>query len=303
MSTLYIIGNGFDLHHSLKTNYSDFHKFVAENYNDLEWAFEEFFRLRYGSEFLWNHFEHDLSTFDWKSFFEHHNNIDVMSDSFKPSERFGLEDEISEAGEVLIESIRNAFYEWIDELEYPDMKNENISLLKLEAQSRFLNFNYTSSLELYYRILPGDILYIHNKADNLGDQLIFGHRTRAESDPKISEQDENGDSNRTLFTDAEDAARTIFYEFQKDTKNIMRKHREFFGGLSDVNRIIVLGHSMGEVDWLYFRYIRKRLPSAQWQISYYGDSEIDTKKELAMKVLKLDNEKIVMVRLKDLQLI
>ena len=300
MSTLYIIGNGFDLHHLLKTKYSDFHSFVEEHYNDLGWAFEEFFALSFDENYLWSDFEHDLRTFNWKSFFNHYNSIDVMSDSFKLSERFGLEDEISEAGETLIQHIRDAFGEWIDELEYPELTVDNAKLLKLDTPCKVLNFNYTASLELYYGISQNDILYIHNKADGHGSDLIFGHGTNKESDPKTDEQDENGDSNRTIFTDAEDAARTIFYEFKKDTKSILRIHREFFTGLSNIDQIIVLGHSLGDVDWPYFRYLRKCLPSAEWQISYYGSFEENTKRNLAHKVLNLDYEKIKMIRLEDL---
>ena len=40
MKTLYIIGNGFDLHHNLPTQYSDFSKYIQEKnvelYNTIE---------------------------------------------------------------------------------------------------------------------------------------------------------------------------------------------------------------------------------------------------------------------------
>ena len=35
MSTLYIIGNGFDLSHGLKTSYTDFSKWVEKNHSEI----------------------------------------------------------------------------------------------------------------------------------------------------------------------------------------------------------------------------------------------------------------------------
>ena len=48
MSTLYIIGNGFDHFNGLKTNYADFHNFVIQNYPDLENTIENQILKKYG---------------------------------------------------------------------------------------------------------------------------------------------------------------------------------------------------------------------------------------------------------------
>ena len=54
---LYIIGNGFDIHHGLKTGYCDFHKWLQhqKDYSSVE-EMECFFAV----EDLWRNFEENL---------------------------------------------------------------------------------------------------------------------------------------------------------------------------------------------------------------------------------------------------
>lgn len=58
-SKLYVIGNGFDLHHGLKTSYADFREYVRYKYNDI------FIRLSHyifnDDDKLWRDFENSLS--------------------------------------------------------------------------------------------------------------------------------------------------------------------------------------------------------------------------------------------------
>ena len=100
MSELYIIGNGFDLCNGLKTRYSDFHRFVTGNYPDLENSIEEYFSFETDGHYLWKSFEHDLNTFDHESWFESIKYIDVLTDSFRSCDAFGLEDESHKQAEV-----------------------------------------------------------------------------------------------------------------------------------------------------------------------------------------------------------
>jgi len=97
MNILYIIGNGFDLWHSLPTKYSDFYKFSTQELDDLEQ-----FLSHISCEDLWNNFEFVLGKYDWSAFYEFYNHIDVTDDSFKPSMAFGLEDELSQETDNLV---------------------------------------------------------------------------------------------------------------------------------------------------------------------------------------------------------
>lgn len=54
----------------------------------------------------------------------------------------------------------------------------------------------------------------------------------------------------------ETAARKLsWYDDETTTncKDIIKNHQEFFDGLSNVSRIIVVGHSLSPVDWDYLK--------------------------------------------------
>src|SRR5690606_39278694 len=81
----------------------------------------------------------------------------------------------------------------------------------LDPKALFLNFNYTDTLTELYGISRDRILYIHNNVNDQFGDLIFGHGQEQEDEPEGDEIDENGDSNRTMFTDSERASRHPFY--------------------------------------------------------------------------------------------
>ncbi|SEB22091.1 bacteriophage abortive infection AbiH family protein [Pedobacter hartonius] len=300
MKNLYIIGNGFDIHHSLNTRYSDFHNFVSNNNNDLENALEEYFDFSVDYKYLWKNFEAELYRFNYKSFFNDNNHIDHTAENFKVSDTYDLADGISEEAENLIEMIREGFTDWIISLDYPSKESILKRLIFLKGNSAFINFNYTDTLEEYYGIAKSQILYIHNNANEQFGELIFGHGELNETDPAEDELDEEGNSSRTLFSDGEAASRRPFYELQKDTEAILTEHKAFLKKLTDVESIIVLGHSLGAVDWPYFKRINEIAPNAQWKISYYMDSEKETIGRIAIDEINIGRNKLRMVRIDDL---
>lgn len=282
MKTLYIIGNGFDVYHGLKTRYADFHKFVSEHHTDLETSLENYFNFQVDMDYLWKNFESDLCEFDHKCFIDDLNHLDIMDDSFKPSQCFTLEDDIRQQSEELVENLKTALLSWIETVEYPGADQIQTLLLKFEPESLFMSFNYTDTIEELYEVPKNNILYLHNNANDYSGDLIFGHGETSEKTPKEDDLDEKGDSRRTLFTDAKDAARAPFYALQKDTEAVLADHADFFEKLRDVDQIVVLGHSLGKVDWPYFQKIAAHAPTAVWRISYYP-AEAETQMEQEVK--------------------
>ena len=271
MNTLYIIGNGFDRYHNLPTTYSDFHLFVIENNPDLENIFEQYFTLttkqNSDKKYLWSNFEYDLGTFNWNAFFAEINNIDVLHNNFKPSSLFGLEDELEEETEILVNKIREAFEDWLIDL---NLESTEIKL-DLEENSIFLTFNYTMTLEEVYQIPSDKILHIHGDVENDQGTMIFGHNKNLKSQPLF---DENGESTRTPFSDSKANAQQPFFGLQKPVKDTIRKNDSFFKNLKDINEIIILGHSLNSIDMPYFRMIKKHcIETAQWKVSYYSSKE------------------------------
>jgi hypothetical protein len=298
MKTLYVIGNGFDIFHELKTKYSDFNQFVNDNNSDLAMLLEKHFTFQVDSDYLWKDFENDLSTFDHVSFFASCNNIDIASDNFKASEVYGLEDAIAAKGEELIQKIRDEFTNWIESIEYPEKESIHKKMLSFAPNCKFINFNYTDTLEILYNIPNSDILYLHNNANEMHGILVLGHAQEIGSNTDFEELDENGDSNRTMFTDSQNLARAPFYALRKDTAQVLNEHRAFFEMLNNVEQVIVLGHSLGSVDWPYFREIRAQTPNSLWKISYRCENEKLTKEKLAREML--GDATIDMIRIEEL---
>lgn len=299
MKTLYILGNGFDLYHRLGTRYSDFHKFVMENDEELEEKLANYFQLELDGNYLWCNFEANLSTYQSNTFFDDHNQIDIFHEKFKPSECFGLEDDINQDVEELVENLREQFRNWISEIDFDDLPINAYQPIVLENNAIFINFNYTDTLEEIYKIPNENILYIHNNANRYED-LIFGHGEPIEDEPAENELDENGDSNRTMFTDAQNSARIPFYDLKKNTEEVIREHKTFFSKIENLETIYILGHSLGKVDWPYFELIASLSPTAVWHISYYLDQERQNHASVATNHLGIPNSRVRMIRLDDL---
>jgi len=267
MNRLYIIGNGFDRFHDLPTGYNDFHEFVIKNHPNLENTFEEYFMLSTDNKKRWADFENDLSTFDWKAFFDEKNQIDVLDDSFRPSFIYDLEDDLEQETDILISSIREAFEDWLTNLSLESIERK----LYFEESSIFLNFNYTLTLEEVYQIPNKKILHIHGDVENDQGYLVFGHNKNLKAKPKF---DKYGEPTRTPFSDSEANAQQPFYRLQKPVKEIIRENLSFFKNLQDINEIIILGHSLNMIDIPYFEKIKKYADeSSKWKISFYSDGE------------------------------
>ena len=266
METMYIIGNGFDLYHNLPTSYNDFHRHVTTNYNDLENIFEEYFNLNRGENLLWTNFEENLGSFNWKSFFDDNNHLDISDDDFRPSFAYGLEDDLIQQTDELKTDISDAFQDWLDTIDISSSEKR----LEFSKDSTFINFNYTLILEEIYKIDPDKILHIHGDIINNPGELIFGHNATMKETPEL---DENGDSTRTMFTDSESAAKSLFHSFYKPVEEIIGTNLNTFELLTNIKNIFVLGHSLNPIDIPYFKQISSRSKNAQWNVTYYHTSE------------------------------
>lgn len=262
MSELWVIGNGFDLWHGLPTSYSNFYQFAKTALDELE----AYYVPGPENSGPWSDFENSLATFRCSEFYDAHDHIDIDSDNFRPSFVYGLEDDLSEQAELLVEAIRENFREWIEGI---DISRAVGHRLTIPDDALFISFNYTSTLEQIYGIAAERILYLHGNAKNY-DDLIFGHGQSMKEEPEL---DENGDSNRTMFSDAEGAAKYPFYALQKPVYDVLDKNRGFFDTLEHITKITVFGHSLNFIDLPYFRKLAVSAPNAHWSIICHADSE------------------------------
>ncbi|MCA9035951.1 MAG: bacteriophage abortive infection AbiH family protein [Planctomycetaceae bacterium] len=259
MTIFYIIGNGFDLWHGLPTSYGQFYEYAKDTLDDAERYFDPG-----DTDRPWSDFESSLGTYDWRELFDECNFTDPTSESFKVSETYGLQDELTERADELHRSIEECFCEWVDQIDV----NAASKQMKFDAQARFISFNYTSTLQTVYEIDESRILHIHGRSNR--GEVIFGHGVEVIEEPEL---DENGDSNRSMFTDSENAAKYPLHAFQKQTGAIIQNQRAYFDSLCGLTRIAVLGHSLADVDLPYFKEVANRNTDCEWIVYYYNESQ------------------------------
>ena len=259
MEILYVIGNGFDLWHGLPTKYTDFYESSGNPLEELKPY------LNLDAYKLWNNFEAVLGKFDCEIFYENHNFIDVSGDSFKPSMVYGLEDDLIEQADNLVDGIQSQFREWIASIPTEDAKAK----FDFKSPRRFISFNYTPTLQAVYGIADDLVFHIHGSASKY-EHLIFGHGESREEEPEL---DENGDSNRTMFTDAEGAAKYPFYAFQKPVNDIIENNLSYFENLKNVEVVVVMGHSLNDIDIPYFEKISNVIRGRKWVVSQCSEDE------------------------------
>lgn len=290
---LYLIGNGFDMHHCINSSYSQFKKWLEKRdpvvFNRLFQVYE----LDGGD--LWSSLEENLGNIS----------IDAILDNyvyspflifFKQADGsngfFNLDDfsdgPIHEIGLTLHRLyfyLEQYFTEWALQLESPDY-NQRVFLNK--ANSYFINFNYTRTLEIAYAIPQKYIYYIHGCAD-LNQQLIFGHNQTPETIKSNWQFDSMDDDEKELLEEAINDMGTLY----KDVNSIIQNSHEIWKKISDVNTIHVLGLSLTNVDIPYLKHIKNIVNTdTKWEFNWYGIDDKQHKEDI-IKRLSLENASLI----------
>lgn len=280
LKILYVIGNGFDLWHNLPTSYEHFYESASEFLDEIS----TYYYLAQNESVLWSNFEEDLGRFDWDSFYDAYNDIDISDDNFKPSMAYGLEDELTQEASNIIEGIQDAFLEWIETIDSQGCERKFV----FENDSKILSFNYTTTIQNVYQIGDEKIFHIHGRIGS--DRLVIGHGDSIHFEPEL---DEEGNSNRHMFSDAEGAAKSPLYHFKKPVEEIMDTNRYYFDSLGNIEMVVILGHSLNSIDIPYFEKIHKIASAAHWVVSYHTDSDLENHK-IKLSEIGIDKSKITM---------
>ncbi len=304
MSSLFIIGNGFDMAHGIPTAYKEFRNWILEQYPDAlafretTISFEEYAELyvdEFAAETLVYAIDH-ASGEDWNDFEDALSRINFFHKLPGPTEEEHNEDDPNhnqKMGQYLLRVdafsngiIKSAeeywpvfFSEWIKSVEEKIEQGQytpHAPLIKLfsDPTNKYISFNYTKTLQQIYGVRV--VKHIHNR---VGQRLVFGH-----GDPS-SEYSEPLDRSVRL---------PIFSSFyndfiqslRKDTDKQMRKYKDFFNRLGvDTDKVYSYGFSYSRVDSPYIKEIIRRIaPNAIWFFTTY---ETLNKNELRKKKIKL----------------
>ena len=229
-NTLFIIGNGFDLAHGIKSSYWNFREWLGNNRSNLIGMMDIFFS---NQRDVWSSIEQALGEYNEES----------ILDYCRPDEEFDYDHSLSSSARVedspmtffqpVLEEFRDAFRDWVDSIEIRGIKK----LYRLNPDSRYLSFNYTDTLETGYGITPNQVTHIHGSRLN-DEEYIIGHNNNRNPS---SVWDDDG---LTFEQQAYENIIVWMNEFTKQYNRNIANHSSFFDSLYDIKQIIVIGHSM-----------------------------------------------------------
>lgn len=263
---LFIIGNGFDKAHNIKSDYSYFIEFIKKKYRsiygtDIEPVYNPPFpdvmhhgELSYDKqdtmEFLyallcdtdcghnWSDLENALGRLNYNDFLE--TEVEGFRDVYRN------EDTTSAMSDVVGELLAY-MQEWAEQIDIgkPAVRKRFAKLI--EPDDVFLTFNYTRTLEIVYGIGNKSICHIHGVQGD--DKLIFGHG-------------DDIDENRLPF--GAEAIVSLHECLRKNVISAYNKNINFFNRLNEgnVEKIYSYGFSFGNADLYYIRQIMSQLNGA-----------------------------------------
>ncbi len=171
----------------------------------------------------------------------------------------------------MFEELHSIFEEWVNQIDLNE--TEPRSIKHFDHLGKFLTFNYTDTLEFLYNIEDNQVNYIHGKRKT-NDELVVGHCNVAVANDKLSD-----DPPIYEYQAFSDIAR-IVNEQHKNVSDIIASNDGYWRLLDDVDKVVVYGHSLSEVDTPYFREVIRHIRSdAEWHFSVYYSNPIEKAKE------------------------
>lgn len=221
---LFIMGNGFDIDHNIKSSYADFKNYLVHlNNSEATTCIEIMEKGHNNSQVdLWSQLEKNLCYL----------NLDyVIDNNFKY-----LIPTI-----LLSETFNKLFKDWVNQLDNDRKPKKQLQQLINTTNDLFFTFNYTNTLEYIYSVNENNIKYIHVVKE--GESYEFGHK-KIEIDTSSFHYN-FGVSN--------------FFKQQliKDTSSIFQRNSDWFHGLKnyEINSLYFYGFSFADIDLIYIKGI------------------------------------------------
>ena len=260
---LYILGNGFDIAHGISSRYSDFEKWVKARGNK---QLVDMMNIFFSNEhYLWADVETALGEYREGDIFDYCKPDEEIDYDHMMRSVAATEDGPDWFFKPILNEFLGNFTEWVDSIDISSACQQQ----QLGMQSKYLTFNYTETLEKVYGIQDDKILHIHGSRAVKGDAYIMGHNN-------IKSDNLYDTLNGELYFEQDTKNKIIsrMNELYKDTSSIIRHNATFFRSLSGITHVVVIGHSVNEVDWPYFDEVNKNIgPNAQWQFHSHSSED------------------------------
>lgn len=281
---LYIVGNGFDLHHHLKTSPKDYCDFLNKKHPDiLKFIQNCDYFMGDGNELLnredrfWTNVE-DNFAFSFDSMLEETvdgNYPDLDDDDENRWQRVGIvaKEKVESLSDL---KLFNTSYlaEWVNTIDFTSVSKSK--QLQFKKKDLFLTFNYTKTLEYIYKIQPSNILHIHGCISS-PETLQFGNSKYTANEVKADyeQQFKSDEAYEICIEPAVNSYIDLARSLSKDPIKNIPLLKQFLSK-KQIDEIIILGHSYQGVDAQYYeKMLLQRLIKAKWTIYCYTDKDFD----------------------------
>jgi hypothetical protein len=226
MKVLYIIGNGFDIYHGIRSEYVDFKEYLSHKDRQLHNLVEQYIPL----DSNWSGFESALAGIDVDAVNDYASQylVSYAADDWRDAYHHDCQHEIEQIVVGLSSKLKVHFSEWVKQLSIPTRKDLAVPPLNISPSGKFLTFNYTSTLSDIYDVPRANVCYLHGDAKREQD-LVLGHtwcpapRTESKYD-----QDSDYDSSDVRLMEGEELINSYFSQTFKNTKRIIADNIVFF---------------------------------------------------------------------------
>ena len=257
MDTLYIIGNGFDLHHGLDTSYKNFRDNVVLKTPNLRKLLLDLYGDAINEDMWWSDFEAKLSDIDYNHLLNSDNGVAMGG---------------MKVQNFLTGQLPPLFGKWIKSIK---LKNAPEKQLDIDKDALFFTFNYSLVLEIIYEVNKDNIWHIHNSIEEV-DSIIVGHDS--DENRLVSNYNSNG-ANKQYNSWIVDNIIPWAAKGAKGVNKRIEENMENFNKYSTIKHIISMGFSFNEIDMPYIKAIissNTNKKNIDWTIYYHQEGEDKT---------------------------
>lgn len=271
---LYIIGNGFDLAHDMKTSYEDFHKWLSDNGESIAVRRLECLYPNIKNHIgRWCDLESALGSISLQKATEYDINYQDCPDEVNGEDSSHNAYQCGKNLKSVVDILPGLLRDWIASISTKDVTQQ----FEIDDNAKFLSFNYTRTLEEVYHIKEDNVLHIHETVIN-NRPLVVGYGDALFEKEEFMPDDDTIDL--TLI-------RNILSHNRKPVDVILKepKTKEWFEDLNEIASVIVYGHSCSIVDKPYFQKVAESIKdNSHWSFYVYDKSMNNSIEQFAQSV-------------------
>lgn len=266
--TLYIIGNGFDLHHGLRTSYLNFRDDYVKKKSSVLWndLLDIYGEAPQNNNLWWKDFENMLGKVDYDSLSKSRNG-DALG--------------FMKVRNLMKGKLPPLFGKWIKDVD-SQIDASKIELMdEIDASSLFITFNYTLLLEKAYHVKEENVCHIHGSVKH-PDDIVVGHD--ADAGQLVKYTQEYNKDRQSISSSYADYINQEALKGAKKVRNRIYLQEDKFYHYSDIRHYVAMGFSFNEIDMPYIEKmwsVNCHKEETDWSVYWHSDGEEEfMKKEL-----------------------